>query len=127
VPLLSRSAARDPGRRTLPLIGVFSYCPAVCSLIGGSYQWNGFTAPVYGRLSQFRQYLQSPDFGIPQPPQTYDVTSLPVRGENVGAIVVDGWHAGFVGFDAKRAGAHYGRAPELLALILENCVLDVCA
>jgi hypothetical protein len=31
------------------------------------------------------------------------------------------------GFEAKRAGAHYGRAPELLALILENCVLDVCA
>src|SRR6185437_1223657 len=27
----------------------------------------------------------------------------------------DGWYCGFVGFDAKRAGAHYGPAPELLA------------
>jgi alpha-L-rhamnosidase len=48
--------------------------------------------------------------------QTYDVTSLLTAGENVlGAIIADGWYAGFVGFDAKRAGAHYGREPELLA------------
>ena len=48
--------------------------------------------------------------------QAYDVTSLLVPGENVlGAILGDGWYAGFVGFDAKRAGAHYGTAPELLA------------
>jgi alpha-L-rhamnosidase len=48
--------------------------------------------------------------------QTYDVTGLLVPGENVlGAILADGWYAGFVGFDVKRAGAHYGTAPELLA------------
>jgi alpha-L-rhamnosidase len=48
--------------------------------------------------------------------QTYDVTSLLSHGENVlGAIIADGWYAGFVGYDAKRAGAHYGTAPELLA------------
>jgi alpha-L-rhamnosidase len=48
--------------------------------------------------------------------QTYDVTGLLRDGENVlGAILGDGWYAGFVGFDAKRAGAHYGQAPELLA------------
>jgi len=48
--------------------------------------------------------------------QTYDVTSLLTTGENVlGAIIADGWYAGFVGFHAKRAGAHYGTAPELLA------------
>jgi alpha-L-rhamnosidase len=48
--------------------------------------------------------------------QTYDVTHLLREGENVlGAILGDGWYAGFVGFDAKRAGAHYGPAPELLA------------
>ena len=48
--------------------------------------------------------------------QTYDVTGLLRGGENVlGAILGDGWYAGFVGFDAKRAGAHYGPAPELLA------------
>jgi alpha-L-rhamnosidase len=51
--------------------------------------------------------------------QTYDVTGLLVAGENVlGAILADGWYAGFVGFDAKRAGAHYGTAPELLAQLL---------
>ena len=33
----------------------------------------------------------------------------------LGAILGDGWYCGFVGFDAKRAGAHYGAAPELLA------------
>jgi alpha-L-rhamnosidase len=48
--------------------------------------------------------------------QTYDVTGLLAEGENVlGAILADGWYCGFVGFDAKRAGAHYGFAPELLA------------
>ena len=48
--------------------------------------------------------------------QSYDVTALLRDGENVlGAILGDGWYCGFVGFDAKRAGAHYGAAPELLA------------
>ena len=48
--------------------------------------------------------------------QTYDVTALLREGENVlGAVLGDGWYCGFVGFDAKRAGAHYGAAPELLA------------
>jgi len=45
------------------LIGVFSYYPAVRSLIGGFYQWNGFSAPTYAGISQFRQYLQAPTFG----------------------------------------------------------------
>ena len=45
---------------SLLLIGVFSYYPAVRSLIGGFYQWNGFSAPVYAGVSQFKQYLQSP-------------------------------------------------------------------
>jgi raffinose/stachyose/melibiose transport system permease protein len=49
---------------SLLLIGVFSYYPAVRSLIGGFYQWNGFSAPVYAGVSQFKQYLQSPVFGI---------------------------------------------------------------
>jgi alpha-L-rhamnosidase len=51
--------------------------------------------------------------------QTYDVTSLVAAGENVlGAVLADGWYAGFVGFDAKRAGAHYGPRPELLAQLV---------
>jgi alpha-L-rhamnosidase len=51
--------------------------------------------------------------------QTYDVTGLLAEGENVlTAILAHGWYAGFVGFDAKRAGAHYGSALELLAQLL---------
>jgi raffinose/stachyose/melibiose transport system permease protein len=49
---------------SLVLIGVFSYYPAVRSLIGGFYQWNGFSAPTYAGISQFKQYLQSPTFGM---------------------------------------------------------------
>jgi alpha-L-rhamnosidase len=51
--------------------------------------------------------------------QTYDVTGLLAAGRNVlGAVLADGWYAGFVGFDAKRAGAHYGASPELLAQLV---------
>ncbi len=49
---------------SLVLIGVFSYYPAVRSLIGGFYQWNGFSPPTYAGISQFKQYLQSPTFGM---------------------------------------------------------------
>ena len=48
---------------SLVLIGAFSYYPAVRSLIGGFYQWNGFCPPTYAGVSQFKQYIQSPDFG----------------------------------------------------------------
>ena len=51
--------------------------------------------------------------------QTYDVTGLLLNGDNVvGAIVADGWACGFYGFDAKRAGAHYARDPQLLAQLV---------
>jgi alpha-L-rhamnosidase len=59
------------------------------------------------------------DYARRIPYQTYDVTGLLREGENViGAVIADGWYAGFVGFDAKRAGAHYGTAPELLAQLV---------
>jgi alpha-L-rhamnosidase len=46
---------------------------------------------------------------------THDVTGQLRAGENtLGAIVGDGWYAGHVGFDSKRAGAHYGTEPQLL-------------
>src|SRR5256885_15220900 len=48
---------------SLLLIGVFSYYPAIRSLVGGFYQWNGFSAPAYAGISQFRQYIQAPTFG----------------------------------------------------------------
>jgi alpha-L-rhamnosidase len=45
----------------------------------------------------------------------HDVTALLRDGENVlGAILGDGWYAGYVGFDPKHRGAHYGTAPQLL-------------
>jgi alpha-L-rhamnosidase len=48
--------------------------------------------------------------------QTYDVTGLLAEGRNVlGAVLGDGWYAGFVGFDPKHRGAHYGSRPHLLA------------
>jgi alpha-L-rhamnosidase len=51
--------------------------------------------------------------------QSYDVTGLLTSGENVlGAVLADGWYAGFIGFDVKRAGAFYGTAPELLAQLV---------
>ncbi|WP_329071048.1 alpha-L-rhamnosidase [Streptomyces sp. NBC_01429] len=48
--------------------------------------------------------------------QTYDVTALLREGENVlAATLADGWWSGFVGFEPRRAGAHYGAFPQLLA------------
>lgn len=51
--------------------------------------------------------------------QAYDVTELLTEGENVlGAILGDGWYASFFGMDPKRRGAHYGKAPRLLAQLV---------
>jgi alpha-L-rhamnosidase len=48
--------------------------------------------------------------------QTYDVTPLLAEGQNaLGAVLGDGWYAGFFGFDPKRRGALYGSKPQLLA------------
>jgi raffinose/stachyose/melibiose transport system permease protein len=49
---------------SLLLIGVFSYYPALRSLVGGFYQWNGFTPPTFAGVSEFRQYLGSSTFGM---------------------------------------------------------------
>ena len=46
------------------LIGTFSYYPAVRSLIGGFYQWNGFSPPTFTGTAQFKEYVQSPNFGM---------------------------------------------------------------
>ena len=48
--------------------------------------------------------------------QTYDVTPLLAEGQNaLGAVLGDGWFAGFFGFDPKHRGALYGPRPQLLA------------
>ena len=44
--------------------------------------------------------------------QTYDVTDLLTRSGNaIGAILADGWYAGYIGFGKKRE--HYGSEPRL--------------
>lgn len=46
--------------------------------------------------------------------QTYDVTNLLTKsGNTIGAILADGWYAGYVGFGKKRE--HYGSKPRLFA------------
>jgi alpha-L-rhamnosidase len=53
------------------------------------------------------------------PYQTYDVTDLLVEGANVLAgVVADGWWSGYVGFDGRRAGRHYGDNPQFLAQLV---------
>jgi len=44
--------------------------------------------------------------------QTYDVTDLLTRSGNaIGAVLADGWYAGYIGFGKKRE--HYGSEPRL--------------
>lgn len=44
--------------------------------------------------------------------QTYDVTELIKKGGNaIGAILADGWYAGYIGFSKRRE--HYGSEPRL--------------
>lgn len=51
--------------------------------------------------------------------QTYDLTSLVREGANaVGIALADGWWSGYVGFDSRRQGNHYGTAPEAWALLV---------
>ncbi len=46
--------------------------------------------------------------------QTYDVTDLIAKGGNaIGAILADGWYAGYLGFGKKRE--HYGDKPRISA------------
>jgi alpha-L-rhamnosidase len=47
---------------------------------------------------------------------THDVTNLLRDGENVLRVeLADGWWSGYVGFDPRRSGAHYGTFPQLIA------------
>jgi alpha-L-rhamnosidase len=48
--------------------------------------------------------------------QTHDITDLITPGANVlDVTIADGWWSGYVGFDPRRSGAHYGTYPQLLA------------
>jgi alpha-L-rhamnosidase len=47
---------------------------------------------------------------------TYEVTDLLHSGENLLQFTIaDGWWSGYVGFDPRRPGAHYGTFPQLIA------------
>jgi ABC-type sugar transport system permease subunit len=45
------------------LIGIFSYYPALRSLYGSFFSWNGFSAPKYVGAENFHQYFSSSTFG----------------------------------------------------------------
>ncbi|MET7896581.1 alpha-L-rhamnosidase [Streptomyces mirabilis] len=48
--------------------------------------------------------------------QTYDVTEALGAGRHVlGALLVDGWWSGYLGFDQRRPAEHYGARPQLIA------------
>ena len=47
---------------SLALILLFSYYPAVRSLVGGFTQWDGFNPPHFNGLENYRQYFASPTF-----------------------------------------------------------------
>jgi len=50
--------------------------------------------------------------------QTYDVTPLLQRGENViGALLGEGWYSGYIGFLRKRPAQHYGNEPQFRAVL----------
>lgn len=52
------------------------------------------------------------DYNIRVYYNTYDVTDLVRKGRNViGAILADGWYAGYIGYEHKRD--HYGKNPRL--------------
>lgn len=51
--------------------------------------------------------------------QTFDVTDLLQTGSNaLGLLLTDGWWSGYVGFDSRRQGNHYGNEPSAWALLV---------
>lgn len=51
--------------------------------------------------------------------QTYDVTDLVAEGPNaLGLVLADGWWSGYLGFDRRRQGNHYGTHPMAWAVLV---------
>ncbi|MBV9448959.1 MAG: sugar ABC transporter permease [Streptosporangiaceae bacterium] len=102
---------------SLALIGIFSYYPAVRSLIGGFYQWNGFSPPTYSGVSQFRQYVQSPTFGV-------EVKNLGILvGGSIGITLVSQFTAAEVVMHMPRRAAAIAKYVLVLPIVLPPLVL----
>jgi alpha-L-rhamnosidase len=97
-------------RRTFAVAGplrratLYATARGVCELeLNGQRVGDAVLAPGWTDYRQRIQYA------------AHDVTGMLQTGDNViGALLGDGWYAGFVGFDPRRRGNHYGRDPELL-------------
>ena len=51
--------------------------------------------------------------------QSYDVAAQLNQGENaIGALLAEGWYAGFLGLDSKKPAGIWGRKPQLSAFLL---------
>jgi ABC-type sugar transport system permease subunit len=102
---------------SLLLIGIFSYYPALRSLIGGFYQWNGFSAPVYAGISQFTQYVKGPNFGT-------EVTNLAILvGGSIAITLVSQFTAAEVVTHLPRRAARVARYVLVLPIVLPPLVL----
>jgi ABC-type sugar transport system permease subunit len=102
---------------SLLLIGIFSYYPAARSLIGGFYAWNGFTPPTYAGLSQFRQYIGSPNF-------TTEVKNIAVlTGGGILITLVSQFTAAEVVMHMPRRAATIARYLLVLPIVLPPLIL----
>jgi alpha-L-rhamnosidase len=72
------------------------------------------------------------DYNTRQQYQAYDVTTHLRQGANVlGALLGEGWYAGYLGYNLKHAGGHYGDVAQLLAELhieyKDGSVVRVCS
>lgn len=102
---------------SLLLIGLFSYYPAVRSLIGGFYQWNGFSAPVYAGVSQFTQYVKSPTFA----PEAKNIAIL--VGGSIGITLVSQFTAAEIVIHMPPKAAAIAKYILVLPIVLPPLVL----
>jgi raffinose/stachyose/melibiose transport system permease protein len=102
---------------SLLLIGAFSYYPALRSLIGGFYQWNGFSPPSYAGISQFKQYLQAPTFGT-------EVKNIAIlTGGSIGITLVSQFTAAEIVTHMPRRSGAVARYVLVLPIVLPPLVL----
>jgi ABC-type sugar transport system permease subunit len=102
---------------SLLLIGIFSYYPALRSLVGGFYQWNGFSPPTFAGVSQFSQYLRSPN----TPTELKNVAILVVG--SIAITLVSQFTAAEVVIHMPRRAAAIARYVLVLPIVLPPLVL----